>query len=78
MPEITLEAVAERLAALERQVAALTAASTTPNPTGVLPAVRDWRSVVGISDETEFSRLMQAEIEANSEAERKAAREAAE
>lgn len=73
MPEVTLEAVAERLAALERQVAALTAASTLPP--GVLPAVRDWRSVVGISADNEFTRQVLAEIEANSEAERRAALE---
>lgn len=79
MSELTLEAVAERLAALERQVAALTAAVTPPQVSaGVMPASRDWRSVVGISEETEFSRLMQAEMAAAREAERKAAREAAE
>lgn len=76
MPEVTLEAVVERLAALERQVAALTAA--TPAPAGLVPATRDWRSVVGISEETDFSRQMQAEMDAAREAERKVAREAAE
>ncbi len=64
MPEVTLESLATRVAELERKLAA------QPN---VIPATRDWRSVVGISEETEFSRLMQAEIEANSEAERRAA-----
>jgi hypothetical protein len=62
MTELTLETLAERLAALERKVAALGA--------GVVPPARDWRSVVGISEETEFSRQLQAEIEALREAER--------
>ncbi|MBX9580955.1 MAG: hypothetical protein K2X87_11660 [Gemmataceae bacterium] len=72
MPEVTLEAVAERLAALERQVAALTASTRPP---GAVPAVGDWRCVVGISADNEFTRQVLAEIEANSEAERRAARE---
>lgn len=70
VPEVTLEAVVERLTALERQVAALAA-----SPPGVVPPTRDWRSVVGISADNEFTRQVLAEIEANSEAERKAALE---
>jgi hypothetical protein len=62
--ELTLEALAARVAALEEKLAAL----TTGKP--------DWRSVVGISEDDEFTRLMLAEIEANSEAERRAALEA--
>jgi hypothetical protein len=57
------------LAQVEREVSALKAKSS------VIPATRDWRSVVGISEESEFSRSMQAEMEAMREAERKAAME---
>jgi hypothetical protein len=67
MPELTLESLAARVAELERKLAA-----TTPS---VLPPSRDWLSVVGISEENEFTRDMLAEIEANSEAERRAALE---
>lgn len=67
MPEqqLTLESLAARVAELERKLAA-----QTPGPSKL-----DWLSVVGISDDNEFTRSMQAEIEANSEAERKAALE---
>jgi hypothetical protein len=34
---------------------------------------KDWRSVVGISEETAFSRLMQAEMDALRDADRRAA-----
>ena len=64
MPELTLEALAARLALVEQKLSALTA---------VVPPSRDWRSVVGISQETEFSRLMQAEMDAAREVERQAA-----
>ena len=64
MPDLTLESLAARVAELERKLAA---------DNGATPATRDWRSVVGISEETEFSRQMQTEIEANSEAERRVA-----
>ena len=64
MPELTLEALAARLAVVEQKLSALSA---------VVPPTRDWRSVVGISQETEFSRLMQAEMDAARDAERKAA-----
>ena len=66
MAELTLEALAQRVAALERKLASLTS---------VVPPSRDWRSVVGISEDNEFTRQMLAEIEANSEAERRAALE---
>jgi hypothetical protein len=66
MEPLTLETLAARVATLEQKVAALGT---------VLPPVRDWRSVVGISEETEFSRLMAAEMAAAREAEREAARE---
>jgi hypothetical protein len=70
MPELTLESLAARVAELERELTALKAKS----PAVVAPT-RDWLSVVGISEETDFSRAMLAEIEANSEAERRAALE---
>ena len=70
MPELTLEALAERLAAVERQVAALTAAPTFPP--GVIPPTRDWRSVVGMFDNSEFMRQVDAEIEAMRAAEQRA------
>jgi len=66
MPELTLETLAARLAEVERQLAA---------QTNVVPATKDWRTVVGISEDNEFTRAMLAEIEANSNAERLAALE---
>jgi hypothetical protein len=66
MPEITLESLAARLAVVEQRLASLTT---------VVPPVRDWRTVVGVSEDNEFTRAMYAEIEAQREAERKAARE---
>jgi hypothetical protein len=62
MNELTLQTLAERLAALERKVAALSG--------NVVPPTKDWRSVVGLSEETEFSRQWQAEMEALRAAER--------
>jgi hypothetical protein len=65
MPELTLESLARRLAEVERRLNA-----------GLAPAVpptKDWRSVVGISEDNEFTRLMLAEIEAAHEADRQAA-----
>jgi hypothetical protein len=67
MPELTLESLAARLASLEKDVAAL--------KSGVVRPVKDWRSVIGLSEDNEFTRAMLAEIEANSEAERRAANE---
>jgi len=67
MPELTLESLERRLAEVERQLN-----ERYPN---VIPASRDWRSVVGISEETEFSRQMQAELVAMRDADRRAAEE---
>lgn len=64
MPEITLESLAARMAELERKLVTQPSESTRS---------RDWRKVVGISEDNEFTRAMLAEIEANSEAERLAA-----
>ena len=64
MPELTLESLSARLATVEKKLSELTA---------VIPPSRDWRSVVGISQETDFSRLMQVEMDALREADRQAA-----
>jgi hypothetical protein len=58
--------LAKRIEALEKKLAE-----------GTPPGKKDWRRVVGISEDNEFTRAMQAEIEANREAERQAAREGA-
>ncbi len=63
MAELTLESLAARVAELERKHG-----DVRP---GVIPASRPWWSVVGISEETEFSRSMQAEMAAYREAEGK-------
>lgn len=70
VPEVTLEAVVERLAALERQVAALTAART-PSP-DVIPAAGDWLSAVGMFTDSDFMRQVDAEIQAMRAAEQRA------
>ena len=67
MPELTLESLAVRIAELERKQSAQPAVSLEPS--------HDWRCVVGISEDNEFTRDMLAEIERNSEAERQTAQE---
>lgn len=67
MPELTLESLAARIAELERNQSAQPAVSIGPG--------HDWRCVVGLSEDNEFTRDMLAEIEANSDAERRAAQE---
>lgn len=67
MPELTLESLAARIAELERKQSAQPAVSIEPS--------RDWRCVVGTSEDNEFTRDMLGEIERNSEGERQAARE---
>ena len=67
MPELTLESLAARIAELERKQSEHPALSIRPG--------HDWRCVVGISEDNEFTRAMLAEIEQNSEAERRSARE---
>ena len=69
MSELTLESLAARVALLEQRLDA---------PKNVIPPLRDWRSVIGICEESDFSRQMQAEIEAASDAEYKAAQEGTE
>ena len=56
MSELTLENLARRLEEVERRL-------NEKQPSVVAPT-KDWRSVVGISEETDFSRLMQAEMDA--------------
>jgi hypothetical protein len=65
MTEFTLEALAKRIEAIERR---LTELSQPSKP-------KDWRNVIGISEDNEFTRRVLAEIEANSEAERRTALE---
>lgn len=74
MPDLTLEAVAQRLADLERQVAALAAATPTP---AVVPAAGDWLSAVGMFTDSEFMRQVDAEIQAMRAAEQRALDEGA-
>jgi hypothetical protein len=65
MSELTLESLARRLDEIERRL-------NEKQPSVIAPT-RDWRSVIGISEETDFSRLMQAEMDAMRDAERRAA-----
>jgi len=65
MTELTLEALAQRIETIELKLVEL----SLPNKP------KDWRRVVGISEDNEFNRLVLDEIEANSEAERRAALE---
>lgn len=60
MAELTSESLAARVAELGRKLVG------SPS---IIPATRDWRSVVGISEETDFSRSMLAEMAAHHEAE---------
>jgi hypothetical protein len=65
MSELTLEGLGRRLDEIERRLNAKEAS--------VIPPAKDWRSVVGISRETDFSRLMQTEMAALRDADRLAA-----
>ena len=65
MAELTLEALAKRVEAIEQK---LSERRSPAKP-------KDWRGVVGISEDNEFTRQVLAEIEANREAERRAAME---
>jgi hypothetical protein len=65
MSELTLESLARRLEEVERRLNEKLAPVIAPS--------KDWRSVVGISEMTEFSRLMQAEMDALRDADRRAA-----
>lgn len=65
MSEITLQDLATRLEVVEKKLA---------NLTSVQLPTRDWKSVVGISEENDFTRHMYAEMQARREEERTAAR----
>jgi hypothetical protein len=65
MPEVTLESLAKRIEDLERKLAELSAG----------PKPNDWRSVVGIFEDNEFTRDWEAETLAIRERSRQAARE---
>jgi hypothetical protein len=65
MSELTLESLARRVEEVERRL-------NERQPPVVAPT-KDWRSVVGISEDNEFTRCMLAEIEAAHEVERKEA-----
>jgi hypothetical protein len=65
MSELTLESLARRLEEVERRL--------NEKQSSALAPTRDWRRVVGISEDNDFTRLMLAEIEAAHEADRQAA-----
>ena len=65
MSELTLESLARRLEEVERRL-------NEKQPLIIAPT-KDWRRVVGISEDNEFTQLMLAEIEAAHEADRQAA-----
>ena len=65
LSERTLESLAGRRAEIERRLNA-------KQPSALAPST-DWRSVISISEDVEFTRLMLAEIEAAHEADRQAA-----
>jgi hypothetical protein len=64
MNEVTLESLAKRVEALE-------AALGSPGPSR---AVKDWRKVVGMFQDSEFMREVDEECQRMREAEREAAR----
>jgi hypothetical protein len=65
MSELTLESLARRLEEVERRL--------NEQQPAIIAPTKDWRSVVGISEDNEFTRLMLAEIEAAHEGDRQAA-----
>jgi hypothetical protein len=67
MTELTLEALAKRIEAIEQKLAE----QATPSPN----QKKDWRRVAGMFTGSEFMKQVDAEGEAIREAERKAARE---
>jgi len=73
VPELTLESLAARLTEVERELAALKA-----RPPAVIPAPRDWRSVVGMFEDSDFMRQVDAEVAALRDAEQKALDQGAE
>lgn len=63
MPELTLESLAKRVEALERQLAEQKGERK-----------KDWRRTIGMFADSEFMRQVQAEAEAIREADREAGR----
>jgi hypothetical protein len=57
MAELTLEILAARVAELEREVTSL-----KRNLPAVVPPSRDWRSVVGMFEDSDFMRQVDAEV----------------
>lgn len=66
MDDVTLESLARRVEALERALGIRPGA----------PVKQDWRSVIGMFEDNEFSRQVDAEGQAIREAEREEARRA--
>lgn len=62
MTELTLESLAKRVAALEKKLA--------ERETWSIPPSRDWREVIGLSEDNEFTRDMLAEMQARRDADR--------
>ena len=56
MSELNLESLARRLEEVERRL--------NEKQPSIIARTKDWRRVVGISEDNEFTRLMLAEIEA--------------
>jgi len=56
MTELTLESLARRLDEVERRL--------NERHSSIISPTKDWRSVVGISEETDFSRALQKEMDA--------------
>jgi hypothetical protein len=65
MQELTLESLARRLEEVERRL--------NERQSAVMAPTKNWRSVVGISEMTDFSRRMQAEMDALRDVDRRAA-----
>ena len=65
MSELSLESLARRLEEVERRM--------NERQSSVPASSKDWRRVVGISEDNEFTRLMLAEIGVAHEADRQAA-----
>lgn len=70
MNDLTLETLAQRLSDLERKMAELTAAAPKAAPK------KDWRRTVGMFEGSEFMAQVSADVLAQREAERSAARAA--
>lgn len=64
MAELTLEALAKRMDELEQFVK-----QHIGEPRSIPPS-RDWRTVIGYSEDNEFTRQMRAEMQARRDADR--------